>query len=97
VRHAESTVIVTVGRTGPEIVVEIADDGAGVAPEILPHLFERFASTGQAGQRRYGLGLALVVEIAVQHGGGVSADNAVGGGAVLRLTLPVSTRRVVQR
>jgi signal transduction histidine kinase len=57
---------------------------------MLPRLFDRFASaaepTGQ--RRRYGLGLALVSEIADRHGGAVSAQNRVDGGATLRLTLP---------
>ena len=94
VRHARGTVTVDVRRAGSSAVVEVADDGAGVDPEILPHLFDRFASTAESGtdtgQRRYGLGLALVGEIAARHGGAVSADNPSGGGAVLRLTLPVS-------
>ncbi|HVV23836.1 MAG TPA: HAMP domain-containing sensor histidine kinase [Pseudonocardiaceae bacterium] len=92
VRHAGSTVTVVVRRTGTRAVVEVTDDGPGVAPEILPHVFERFASTGETGQRRYGIGLALVGEIAARHRGDVSATNAADGGAVLALTLPVTTR-----
>jgi signal transduction histidine kinase len=88
VRHAASTVTVSVRRVGSDAVVQVADDGPGVDSEFLPHLFDRFASTGVAGQRRYGLGLALVGEIAARHGGSVSAANAATGGAVLRLTVP---------
>jgi two-component system, OmpR family, sensor kinase len=88
VRYAATTVTVTASRVRSDVVVEIADDGPGVEPELLPFLFERFASTGDGDQRHYGLGLALVSEIAARHGGGVSADNAPGGGAVLRLLVP---------
>jgi signal transduction histidine kinase len=61
-------------------------------------MFERFASdhpdtADGAGRRHFGLGLALVSEIATRHGGTVTAANRPGAGAVLRLTLPVSGTR----
>jgi signal transduction histidine kinase len=91
VRHASETVTITVGRESNTAVVNVHDDGNGIDPQMLPRLFERFASaaepTGQ--RRRYGLGLALVSEIADRHGGAVSASNGAEGGATLRLTLPV--------
>ncbi|HEY4461000.1 MAG TPA: HAMP domain-containing sensor histidine kinase [Pseudonocardiaceae bacterium] len=93
VRHASETVTITIGREGNKAVVVVHDDGDGIDPDMLPRLFERFASaaepTGQ--RRRYGLGLALVSEIADRHGGAVSAQNGTDGGATLRLTLPAST------
>ncbi len=90
VRHAQETVTITIGREGGKAVVDVHDDGKGIDPEMLPRLFERFASSAEpTGQRRrYGLGLALVSEIADRHGGTVSAQNAETGGATLRLTLP---------
>jgi signal transduction histidine kinase len=90
VRHARETVTITVGREANRAVVDVHDDGDGIDPDMLPRLFDRFASaaepTGQ--RRRYGLGLALVSEIADRHGGTVSAQNGVDGGATLHLTLP---------
>jgi signal transduction histidine kinase len=89
-RHASNQVQVSLGVAGGRVVLEVVDDGLGIDPAMLPVLFERFASgadrTGP-GPRRYGLGLALVAEIAARHGGVVSAHNACDG-AVLRLTLP---------
>jgi two-component system, OmpR family, sensor kinase len=99
VRHARSTVTLTVRQAGPHSVVEVVDDGPGIDSEILPHLFDRFASTSRGApapgthHRRYGLGLALVGEITARHGGTVSASNPPGGGATLRLTLPALTER----
>ncbi|HEY4019300.1 MAG TPA: HAMP domain-containing sensor histidine kinase [Pseudonocardiaceae bacterium] len=92
-RHARETVTITVDREGNKAVVDVHDDGAGIDPEMLPRLFERFASSAEpTGQRRrYGLGLALVSEIADRHGGTVSAQNSETGGATLRVTLPVKT------
>ncbi len=94
VRHADTTVTVTVARSDSRAVVDVTDDGPGIDPAILPRMFERFASSAGDGiqappqRRRYGLGLALVSEIAARHGGTITAHLASGGGAVLRLTLP---------
>jgi two-component system sensor histidine kinase MprB len=69
----------------------VRDHGPGIAPEDLPHVFDRFyraaAARGRAGS---GLGLAIVRQVAERHGGAVSAEPADGGGALLRLVLPVS-------
>lgn len=92
VRHARREVLVSVAVRGGRVIVEIADDGPGIDAEILPRLFERFESSGadgpahsqaDSGQRRYGLGLALVSEVVARHGGTVSARNGsrVGSGS----------------
>ena len=93
IRHTSSEVIIELRRHGGSAVIEVRDDGRGIDPELLPRLFERFASgasrtPARGGRRRYGLGLALVSEIAQRHGGTVEASNAPEGGAILRLTLP---------
>ncbi len=93
--HARSEVVVTVGVRGRVIVVEIRDDGPGISDDVLPRMFTRFAgdrtdTTVPGARRHYGLGLALVSEIATRHGGTVTAANrpAPDTGAVLRLELP---------
>ncbi|MET0133854.1 MAG: HAMP domain-containing sensor histidine kinase, partial [Kibdelosporangium sp.] len=90
VRHARSEVRLTVGRLGGHAVVAVSDDGPGIDPEIRPRLFDRFATTpadrGQGGNRRYGLGLALVSEIAAQHSG--SVEVVAGQETTFRLRLP---------
>ncbi|HEY4019404.1 MAG TPA: HAMP domain-containing sensor histidine kinase [Pseudonocardiaceae bacterium] len=100
VRHARAAVSVTVRGGGGQVVVDIGDDGPGIDPEILPHLFERFTSTRRGpepepvdatGRRHYGIGLALVGEIADRHNGGIAAINGQDGGATLRLTLPLAS------
>jgi signal transduction histidine kinase len=92
VRHARAEVVVSVGSVGGDLVAEVSDDGPGIDPAILPTLFARFATTpadgARGGARRYGLGLALVSEIAAHHGGSVSVVKTDGGGATFRLRLP---------
>ncbi|MBB1159543.1 sensor histidine kinase [Amycolatopsis dendrobii] len=94
VTHARSSVAITTRRAGTTAVVEVSDDGPGIDPAVLPGLFERFSST-RAGtepspRRHYGIGLALVSEIAERHGGHVSAGTNPDGGALLTLTLPLA-------
>jgi signal transduction histidine kinase len=91
VRHATAEVTVSVTPSGGSVIVEVADDGPGLDAQMLPRLFQRFASDTAGhgvGPRRYGLGLALVSEIVDRHGGTVSAANRDSGGAVFRIVLP---------
>jgi two-component system sensor histidine kinase MprB len=71
-----------------ELVVR--DYGPGIAPEDREHVFDRFyRATNARSLPGSGLGLAIVREIAEAQGGSVSAEEAPGGGALLRLRLPV--------
>lgn len=91
--HAERSVEVRVEQRGTQVAVTVSDDGDGISDTTLPRMFQRFSSdrgTSDATSRHYGLGLSLVSEIAVRHGGTVQADNRRGSdhGAVLTLLLP---------
>ncbi len=93
-RHARSTVSVAAARVRDHVVVTVTDDGPGIDPQVAPHLFDRFAagtSAAEPGRRRYGLGLALVAEIAAAHRGDV--DVGAPPGTTLRITLPAAPRR----
>jgi two-component system sensor histidine kinase MprB len=86
-RHGR-TVTVAAGPWG----VRVRDDGGGIAPDDLPHIFDRFYRGADArGRPGTGLGLAIVRQVAEQHGGSVSAANA-GAGAEFELRLPASVR-----
>jgi two-component system sensor histidine kinase MprB len=70
----------------------IRDHGPGFAAEDLPFVFDRFyRATAARGRAGSGLGLAIVRAVAERHGGEVTAEPAPGGGALLRLALPVSS------
>lgn len=75
-----------------QLVIEVSDRGPGFPPEFRPHAFERFsrADSGRARARGgSGLGLAVVHAIAASHGGTAEALNGPGGGAMVRLVIPL--------
>ncbi|MET7291849.1 HAMP domain-containing sensor histidine kinase [Streptomyces griseoloalbus] len=90
-----TTVTARVRRTGPWLCVDVADDGPGIPPELLPHVFERFARGDSARTRATGstgLGLAIVQAVATAHGGAVTVDS-VPGRTVFTLHLPAVAPR----
>ena len=76
--------------SGSNVVFTISDDGPGIAPEVVDHLFERF-SKGADG--KHGIGLALAKAIAEEHNGTVNAYNKPEGGACFNVTIPVLFHR----
>lgn len=75
-----------------QVQVQVSDTGEGIAPDQLPHIFEKFRQVDSSNTRRssgLGLGLFLVRSIVEAHGGTVTADSAgIGQGATFTLTLP---------
>ncbi|MFD3804357.1 ATP-binding protein [Streptomyces sp. NPDC058611] len=94
-QHGGAPVTVTVaalpGPDGERLLIEVADSGPGIAPEVLPHIFDRFFKADAARTRSAGsgLGLAITLENARLHGGTLYAANGPGGGAVLTLDIPL--------
>ncbi|PNV33832.1 two-component sensor histidine kinase [Streptomyces sp. DH-12] len=85
-----TTVTARVRREGRRLRVDVADDGPGIPPDLLPHVFERFARGDSARTRATGstgLGLAIVRAVAAAHGGSVTVDSAPGR-TVFSLHLP---------
>jgi PAS domain S-box-containing protein len=75
-----------------EIVVEIADDGCGIPPEVLPKIFDPFFTTKPVG-RGTGLGLSIGHGIIAEHGGRIEVESTQGVGTVFRIHLPVERAR----
>ncbi len=72
----------------------VQDTGAGIAPQELPHLFERFhrvEGTHGRTQEGTGIGLALVAELVKMHGGAVSVESALGMGSTFTVSLPLGS------
>jgi len=84
-----AAVAVTVHGLAGEVEVAVTDTGLGIAPQHLPHVFERFyrGDASRAGPGT-GLGLAVVKDVVEVHGGRVSADSAPGQGTTVRIVLP---------
>jgi signal transduction histidine kinase len=83
------TITITTRRDGDSAVVEVADDGPGMAPEIREHVFDSFFTTKEVGHGT-GLGLATVWRIVVdRHDGAVAVDSRRGQ-TTFRVTLPLS-------
>jgi signal transduction histidine kinase len=89
----EGGVTVRLSAEEGQAVLTVADTGTGVPPHELPRLFERFHRVRGAQGRTHegtGIGLALVRELALLHGGDVSAESREGGGTTLRVRVPLA-------
>ncbi|MFO0837111.1 MAG: ATP-binding protein [Phycisphaerae bacterium] len=71
------------------VVVDVADRGAGIAPDLLPHIFEPFFTT-KAGGRGTGLGLAIAARIVDAHEGELRVAPREGGGSVFSVRIPAA-------
>jgi two-component system NtrC family sensor kinase len=72
------------------VVIEVHDQGPGIPKEQQEDIFLPFFTTKETGT---GLGLALVHQMVLEHGGEISVDSVVGRGTVFRVTLPVPKER----
>jgi signal transduction histidine kinase len=85
-------IVLAVRREPEGAVISVADSGSGIAAEVLPHIFDRFYRPDPSRSRRTGgagLGLAIVRQLAVAHGGGVRAESEAGRGSRFIVTLPM--------
>lgn len=91
---AGTPITVTTGRHGDRAVIEIHDDGPGMAPEVAARAFERFYRADPARSRHRGgsgLGLSIVHAIVEAHHGTATLRSAPGGGTTVRVELPHRT------
>jgi len=88
------SVVVIVRYSPTELKIVVADSGEGIAPDFLPHVFDRFSQADASKTRRHGglgLGLALVRQLVELHGGTVRAESAgIGQGSTFTINLPVA-------
>lgn len=76
-----------------DILIEVTDTGAGIPPEQLPRIFQKFYQAdnqAKASAKGTGLGLAIAKEIVEAHGGTITAKSIAGHGATFRIVLPVA-------
>ena len=97
VRHTApgDPIEVTVDHDAASVVIEVADGGEGIDPELLPHLFDRFVRADNARGRDTGgagLGLSICRSIVEEHGGRIRAENGDRTGARFVIELPGQPR-----
>lgn len=87
-------VTIEIGRREEQVAITIRDNGAGIKPEFITHVFERFRQADASMTRTHGglgLGLSIVKHLIEQHGGTVRADSAgEGQGASFTIELPLA-------
>ena len=82
---------VSVRRAGDQVELRVEDSGAGIPPESMEHIFERFYRVDKARSRAAGgtgLGLAIAKEIVEKHGGHIELESEYGKGTTVHITLP---------
>jgi signal transduction histidine kinase len=87
---------VDLSQRGERVEIAVVDDGAGIEPELLPLVFERFrqGNSQSATRRGLGLGLAIARHLAELHGGTITAESAgPGAGSTFTVSLPCPARK----
>jgi signal transduction histidine kinase len=92
VRHSPSggQVTIHVKESGGQATLVVDDEGPGIRPDDLPHVFDRFWRAADAPEGGSGLGLAIAAWIVERHGGTIRAENRPAGGARFTAVLPAS-------
>jgi signal transduction histidine kinase len=93
-KHTEAggNVTLRVAPCAAGVEFRVVDTGIGIAPQDLPHIFQRFYTADKARSREQGgtgLGLSIVKHIVQLHGGTVRAESTVGNGTAIILELPL--------
>jgi len=93
IRHTPSghNIDINVKNDEGGLVISVADTGEGIAPEDLPHVFERFYRSDTSRSRKEGgtgLGLAIVKQMVEAHGGKVWVESKIGMGSIFNILLP---------
>jgi signal transduction histidine kinase len=91
--HEEGRVDIAVRRDGALACLDVADTGIGIAPEDLPHIFDRFYRADRARAREAGgsgLGLAVAKWVVESHGGEITCSSEIGRGTRFVVRLPAA-------
>ena len=79
------------GDGGEAVVVTVRDTGSGIDPELMPHVFDRFAKS--TASRGSGLGLAIARGLVEAHGGRIDVESEAGVGSTFRFRIPIADQR----
>jgi len=87
--EADNSIRVSLRAEGDQVIAEVADNGPGIAPDLLGRIFDPFFTTKPVGVGT-GLGLPICRGIVQTHGGEITVDSKPGSGAIFTLTFPAS-------
>lgn len=87
----DTPIHVAASRQDGEVVISVTDQGIGIAPEDLPHIFDRFYRVGHVRKAEgTGLGLFITKRLVEAHGGRIWVESEVGKGSTFNFTLPLA-------
>ncbi len=84
------TITLRISATNNQVQFEVADNGQGIPPESLPHLFDRFYRVPDTEAEGSGLGLSIVKSIVEKHNGNIQVASIEGQGSTFTVTLPIA-------
>jgi signal transduction histidine kinase len=90
---AGGRITIRAAAVGQQVAVSVRDTGAGISPDDLPHVFDRFYRADRSRARQTGgagLGLAIARHLVTAHGGAISVESAPGQGATFTFTVPLA-------
>ena len=85
----QGVITLTTRNDGDGVTIEVADNGTGIAPDVLPKIFDPFFSTKDVGKGT-GLGLSISYKIVQQHGGRIDVASKIGAGTTFTVWLPLT-------
>jgi signal transduction histidine kinase len=88
-RRGDGRIAITTATTDGEVVVEVIDNGCGIAEDLLPQIFDPFFTTKGVGDGT-GLGLSITHGMVQDHGGRLEVESVPGQGSRFRVILPVA-------
>lgn len=86
--HEKGTITIRSRRDGEDVIIDVADTGEGIPPDVLPRIFEAYFSTKSPSDGT-GLGLPISKRIVEKHGGRLAVDSRPGQGTTFTITLPI--------
>ena len=89
---AEGTIKLSATPGDKQVVFQVVDDGPGIAPDNISHLFDNFWQARKDDRRGVGLGLAIVKELVEAHGGKIWVESEVDHGSTFSFSLPTAAR-----
>jgi signal transduction histidine kinase len=85
-QQTDGRIRISLRPAGGQVEIEFADNGPGIPPDVLPRIFDPYFTTRREGT---GLGLAMVKNIILLHGGSIEAGSPPGRGTVFHIKLPI--------